>query len=713
MNGLDDGTAPLGRQLASQVLDVGTDNLWKNLGLHAPSLLNELRVGEQSARVPKEGRQDQQLLRAEDDLGEPTSDSSRRQIQHDVTRPQEVGSCRSAPTRERPRTSQKFDEGERLDEIVICTCVEPRDPILDRVAGSKQKDRHVRATRSKGAADGEAIEVREHPVEHDSGIRLRGREAEGRLAVLTRIDDEAVLLEAVGEGVCEVERVLDEKEPHGHQSTRTAREAENGRIHEIFTFAPDDGRVTSQPARFVIVSTLLGAVLVSSRPSFADDAPASARPAARPAYVSEQKRMGERDLAKKREGFYVTGLPFFSSDPLNGLGGGATGYLHYNGNRDDPFFAYTPYRARLGVKGEYTTGNAAAVALKLDAPFIADTAWRLKVDGKYESTPNNLYFGLTEGTLAPFPDGKYSTYARRLSTVRPGGPGEAPIVADNLKHYFVEREWMLNIKGERVLFDGNWRVLVGYEIQHLSYGTYENTLVEATDPATGEKVRVPNGRSLLREDAAAGRAFGLGGGRASLVQLSLMYDTRDFDPDPYRGVFFEFGNEHSAKYTGSEFTFHKMLLQARHYLPIAPRVLRRTLLATRLGYGTILGEQAPFFEFQDQWSAEGSIRALGGSQTLRGFKANRFLGRTVGFVNIEFRHRFADFDAIGQNFTLTVAPFLDLGSVGDKVLLVAPTIRASAGAGLRIGWNRSTVIVADAAFSREDAQFFVNFNQSY
>lgn len=450
-----------------------------------------------------------------------------------------------------------------------------------------------------------------------------------------------------------------------------------------------------------------------SCPSFADEASVSTRPEGLPPYVSDAKRMSDTDLAKKREGFYPTGLPFFSSDPLNGVGGGATGYLHYNGRRTDPFFAYTPYRARIGVKGEYTTGNAAALGLKLDAPFIADTAWRLKVDGKYESTPNNLYFGLTEGTLAPFPDGKYSTYAKRLSRVRPGGVGEAPAVADNLKHLFQEREWMLNIKGERVLFNGNWRILVGYEIQHLAYRTYENVEVEGTDPITGAPVRVPNGASLLRQDAEAGRAFGLGGGRVSLVQLSLMYDTRDFEPDPYRGLFVELGNEHSARYTGSEYTFHKMLLQVRHYLPIAPRVLRRTLLATRLGYGTIFGEQAPFFEYQDQWSAEGSIRALGGSQTLRGFKANRFLGRTVGFLNVEFRHRFADVELLGQNLTFTLAPFLDLGSVGDKIFVVAPTVRASAGAGLRIGWNRSTVIVADAAFSREDAQFFINFNQSY
>lgn len=432
-----------------------------------------------------------------------------------------------------------------------------------------------------------------------------------------------------------------------------------------------------------------------------------------PSFVSEKKRMSATDLAKKREGFFVTGLPFFGSDPLNGVGGGATGYLIFNGKRSDSLFAYTPYKARLGIKGEYTTGEASALALKFDAPYVAGTAWRLKVDAKYERTPNNQYFGLTEDTLRPFAQGRYSTYAASLAQARPGGVGEAPLVADPYKHKFLEREWMLNVKTERVLFNGEWRVLVGYEIQDLRYDTFENVLVDAKDPLTGQTIRVPSGRSLLRQDVEAGRAFGLSGGRVSLVQLSLMYDTRDFEPDPYRGWFVEVGNEHSASYLGSQYTFHKILLQARHYFPIRPSVLKRTLLATRVGYGTIIGEDAPFFEFQDQWSAEGSIRGLGGSQTLRGFKANRFLGRTVAFINAEFRHRFADVDVLGQNFTFTAGPFLDLGSVGDRVFLVAPTVRASAGAGLRIGWNRSTVITTDAAFSREDAQFFVNFNNSY
>lgn len=192
-----------------------------------------------------------------------------------------------------------------------------------------------------------------------------------------------------------------------------------------------------------------------------------------------------------------------------------------------------------------------------------------------------------------------------------------------------------------------------------------------------------------------------------------MHDTRDYEPDPSRGIFLEFAQEHSSKFSGSQFIFHKALLQGRLFARLWQGIQGCTVLATRVGYGTIVGPEAPFFEFQHQWSAEGSIRALGGSQTLRGFKANRFLGRSVAFSNIELRHRFADINVWSQNSSFALVPFVDLGAIGDDVFGLKPVIKASAGAGLRIGWNRSTMVLLDVAASGEDTQFFLNFNNSY
>ena len=128
---------------------------------------------------------------------------------------------------------------------------------------------------------------------------------------------------------------------------------------------------------------------------------------------------------------------------------------------------------------------------------------------------------------------------------------------------------------------------------------------------------------------------GLDGGWVSIVQTALIFDTRDFEPDPTHGYYFEVANEFSSPVIGSEFSFNKLFFQGRFYkkIPLGPR----TVLDGRVGVGNIFGKNAPFFEFQDQWSPDGSINSLGGKQSLRGHRANRFLARSLAFVNVELR----------------------------------------------------------------------------
>jgi hypothetical protein len=433
-----------------------------------------------------------------------------------------------------------------------------------------------------------------------------------------------------------------------------------------------------------------------------------------PDYISIERKISQENLKKKKSGIFVTGIPSFSSDPLNGFGIGATGYIFFNGNSDDLLFAYTPYFLRAGLNLKYSTGNSQEVRLKLDAPYVFNSPWRLKIDGVYSSSPNNVYFGLTEQTLNSFTQGNYESYSKSLGTIRSGMNGEASKVADVLRNKFLEREWMINLKGERSLFDGNWRFIMGYELQHLSYKTFENEIIQATDPTTGKIISVPNGKSLLQQDVENKKVFGINGGLLSIIQAGLIYDTRDFESDPSKGIVAELSDEISAPVIGSSYLFNKALFQFKYYHQIAPEIFPKTVLATRIGYGTIMGEQAPFFEFQDQWSPDGSIKALGGSQTLRGYKENRFLGRTVAYANIELRHKVGELNVFGQNFNFGIVPFIDLGTVGDQIFQVnLSQTKASTGIGLRVAWNLSTILTFDFSISPEDKQFFLNFNNSF
>ena len=433
------------------------------------------------------------------------------------------------------------------------------------------------------------------------------------------------------------------------------------------------------------------------------------------------KRMADADLAKKREGTFITGLPDLSSDPVTGFGVGVKSNIYWNGTRDNPLFAYTPYLARLKANAAYFSTNARELTLSMDVPYYRGSRWRFRVDFKAQQNPANLYFGSNESTLGPLrlPSDSgvtfatYEAYDAARKTLRAGQPGEAPFVSDALSNRFRETEFMLNLKADYALGKGKWRVMGGYEIQHLAYKTFQGTETDATNPVTGEETTAPNGTALLARDFQQGLIFGLNGGWVSLLQSALIYDTRDFEPDPTKGVYVEVANEFSNKVIGSQFNFNKVFLQARAYrkLPVG----RRTVLAGRVGAGNILGKQAPFFEFQDQWSPDGSINALGGRQSLRGYRANRFLARSLAFANLELRARLADVKVGRQSFGLGVAPFFDAGTVRDEWedLLRFRTIKTSYGAGARIAWNLSTMIYADYGLSKEDHLFYFGIGQIF
>jgi len=431
------------------------------------------------------------------------------------------------------------------------------------------------------------------------------------------------------------------------------------------------------------------------------------------------RRLSAQDVAKKKEGTFFTGLPDFSSDPVAGQGLGVRGAVFFNGNRTDPLFAYTPYRARLSVAAFATTAEAREFSAKLDVPYALGLPWRLKIDLKIGDNPANLYFGSTEATLGPLtlPSGgatfdTYKEFDVARKTLRPGGPTEDAQVTDALSNRFGEQELMLNIKADYALGGGRWRVLGGYEIQRLRYRTFAARTADAVDPVSGASTKAPNGVALLERDAQQGAVSGLAGGRVSILQQALLYDTRDFEPDPTKGFYFEVGNELSVPAIGSQFTFNKLFMQAKVFrrLPIGPR----TVLAGRFGVGNIFGGSAPFFEFQDQWSPDGSVNALGGARSLRGYRANRFLARSLWFVNGELRTRLGERKIKGQRFALGVAPFVDVGTVRDRWQdLDFTRLRWSQGIGARLAWNQSTIISFDVGRSREDRLMYLGIGQAF
>ena len=394
---------------------------------------------------------------------------------------------------------------------------------------------------------------------------------------------------------------------------------------------------------------------------------------------------------------YVTGVPDLSSDPINGFGYGGEGSLYFNGKRSDPFFAYTAYRAKLDLILFNTTRNQREVMLKLDIPYIFNTKWRLRLEGGYESNPNLLYFGNTENSLkglSYFPNGDS---LNPMSNNASYADYEKNYLVGNNQFYntYIKKEYIVNISGERSFLDGKLRTLIGYELAYFGISTF-------------------SGNSLMQNDFTQNKIVGVGKGIVGLAQLGLIYDTRDLETDPSQGIFAELTNELSLKSLGSAFNFNKTFCHFNYYQNLIPGKIKKLVLAARVAGGYTDGG-APFFEYQDQWSSEGSIEGLGGAHTLRGFKQARFMSRVMTFNNLELRYRFAQTDILKQHLAFVAVPFADAGGVWDKLSSIGNfnNYRVSEGLGLRIVWNINTVLRFDYAISKEDKQFFFNLSHAF
>ncbi len=416
-----------------------------------------------------------------------------------------------------------------------------------------------------------------------------------------------------------------------------------------------------------------------------------------PFVIAEEKKLSDEDIKDKKEGTYLTGTPDFSSDPVNGVGYGGEGSIYFNGKRSDPFFNYTAYRLKIDFIVFNTTKNQREFFVKLDVPYIFNTKWRLRVEGGYEANPNLLFFGLTpqeslrgltyypgnDSSKAPIKDAHYSDYEKNA------------LVGENefYNNYF-KKEGVINISMERSFFGDKLGTLIGFELAQLNYTTFK-------------------GNSLLQKQNDAGLVKGVRNNFITIAQFGVAYDTRDLEPDPSSGLFLELTDEVSSKALGSSYDFNKIYGHANWYKSILPSIFPKLIFAARTAMGYVSGD-APFFEFQDQWSQEGDIEGLGGAHTLRGYKISRFVGRLMNFNNFELRWRFAKASIFNQQFAFSGVPFYDVGGVYDNLSKFYFTqMKHSEGLGLRIAWNVNTILRFDYAWSREDRQFFFNLAHTF
>lgn len=417
------------------------------------------------------------------------------------------------------------------------------------------------------------------------------------------------------------------------------------------------------------------------------------------------------DLAKKNDGGYVTGLPLVAFSTDIGFGAGARAYYYWNGHKDDPRFARTPYLTRIFFQVFASTRGVQFHWLDLDMPNVRSSPYRIRSQLIFQRNINSNYFGLGSAGLRPlqFPrSGKtYDTYADYSADQQRVLMGQAWTKYDQ---YDLLRPLAL-VSVERNFIGDRVRVLGGVGVSYARIKDYTGHEVDAVDER-GKAVTAIEATTRLRTDCDAGTIVGCGGGRDDFLRFGISYDTRDFEPDPNQGVFLDLAVDAGTVALGSEYDYLRVLAAARGYWSPDPKtadlvIAGRVVLEAQ-------SEGAPFFSMDTLPFTEDPRAGLGGHRTLRGYRQDRFVGPVMGLANAEIRWTFGHATRWHQRFGFIVAPFLDIGRTFDAVGdLTLADWRTSLGGAFRIAWNLATIVTVDYGVSSEDAGLYVNFGHIF
>ena len=209
------------------------------------------------------------------------------------------------------------------------------------------------------------------------------------------------------------------------------------------------------------------------------------------------------------------------------------------------------------------------------------------------------------------------------------------------------------------------------------------------------------------------------GGMTSAWRAGLMYDSRDVENAPTRGLWAEAFMEWAPKWMGTNKPYWHYYAVVRQYFPLAGDKLVFAYRASAQGF---LGK--PGF-YALPWEAvlgPGYDRdGFGGYRTIRGLMRNRIQGQAVCYFNTELRWRFLNTRVFNQNLSLGANAFFDGGRVLKEYVDVSvdpswtflpeqlrkggpEAFHLAAGGGLRFILNKNFIIAVDygRAFNRQD-----------
>lgn len=367
-------------------------------------------------------------------------------------------------------------------------------------------------------------------------------------------------------------------------------------------------------------------------------------------------------------GLEVAGLPALGFDTDEGFGYGvlAEVYQYGDGSR-------LPYEWTVQPRVFLTTRGRRDVTIFFDAPGLVPRGWRVTGHLGIEKRLATPYYGL----------GNESTYQASLED--PAGP--------NPRYYgFGRLRRVARVDLQRPLRGTPLRGLLGVGLVSTEVDPVpedEGTTLYAGEVGTSVETHWAN-----------------------FVRGGLVWDTRDRETAPTRGVWSEVLVQWIDEELGADLAFTRWTLIDRRYVSLGDRLV----LAHRYLLQGVSGN-APVDELQRIETSFKAGEGLGGSSSLRGVPKNRYAGKGMLVWNTELRWRVMDFSLIGHSFHVAATAFLDQGRVwrgGVRFGELLSDLHRGYGVGLHGGMGQDFVGSLYAGTSAETGlQVYVGLGYLY
>jgi outer membrane protein assembly factor BamA len=404
--------------------------------------------------------------------------------------------------------------------------------------------------------------------------------------------------------------------------------------------------------------------------------------------------IGQADTAnvksdKIKTGWNFGALPAIAYDSDIGFKYGALVNLFYYGDGKQ----YPKYLHSLYFEWNHTTKGSGLSQFTYDSEYLIPGI-RLSAEASYLTEQSLDFYGFNgyeSDYNADFEDEESDLYISRM-------------------FYNMDRR-LTRLKAD---FQGkitgpDFRWLAGIEFNSAKVGTVD---IEKLNKGKDEEDLLPEADllydryidwGLIPEDEADG-------GKTTLLKAGAVYDTRDIEANPMKGVWTELQFLVAPGFLGNgDLAYTRLAMTHRQYFTLAPQVLS---FAYRLSYQTKLSGNMPFYMLPFVYNTAPALTrdGLGGAKTIRGIMRNRVVGDGFVYGNLEMRWKFLRTLVFNQNVYLALSAFLDGGMVTDNYdmdLTQVPTediglvkaekekLHLGAGGGLHIVMNQNFVIAVD------------------